>query len=177
MKKVVIHTDGGCHGNPGPGGWAAVLASGTHKKEISGGTPATTNNRMELQGAIEALRILKEPCEIEFYTDSQYVKNGVTSWIAGWKRNGWKTKAKEPVKNSDLWRELDSFVAKHKITWKWLKGHAGHAGNERCDELANLEMAKIEKSHTRAQLKALLAEFKERETAPNDDSQGDLLRK
>src|SRR5580692_5322404 len=107
MKAVTIHSDGGCHGNPGPGGWAAVLVHGAHRRELSGGAPATTNNRMELQAAIEALSALKEPCEVELFTDSQYVRNGVTSWIAGWKRNGWRTKSKAPVKNEDLWRQLD----------------------------------------------------------------------
>lgn len=158
MKKVVIHSDGGCHGNPGPGGWAAVLEYGKHKRELSGGAPATTNNRMELQAAIEALNALKESCEVAFYTDSEYVKNGIGGLIH-WKRNGWRTKAKTPVKNSDLWRALDLAAAKHKVTWHWLKGHAGHIGNERCDQLANEEIAKIKKTFTRDQLKSLLAEF------------------
>ena len=136
MKKVVIHSDGGCHGNPGPGGWAVVLAYGKHVRELNGGVPATTNNRMELQAAIEALHILKEPCEIDFHTDSQYVRQGISQWIAGWKRNGWRTSAKQPVKNADLWRELDAATAHHKIHWHWVKGHAGHTDNERCDELA-----------------------------------------
>ena len=159
MKKIIIHSDGGCHGNPGPGGWAAVLEYGGHRKELSGGVAATTNNRMELQAAIESLNALKEPCEVEFHTDSQYVKNGVTSWMFQWKRNGWRTKAKKPVKNADLWQALDAAVSKHKITWKWVKGHAGHAGNERCDELANLAIDGIKKKFTRAQLKELLTEF------------------
>lgn len=159
MKKVVIHSDGGCHGNPGPGGWAAVLEYGQHKRELSGGVPATTNNRMELQAAIEALRALKEPCAVEFYTDSEYVKNGVSGWLVNWKRNGWRTKSKKPVKNEDLWRALDSSVSKHKVEWHWLKGHAGHIGNERCDQLANEEIAKIKKTFSVEQLKALLAQF------------------
>jgi ribonuclease HI len=171
MKKVVIHSDGGCHGNPGPGGWAATLESGSHKRELSGGVPATTNNRMELQAAIEALAALKEPCEVEFYTDSQYVKDGVTAWIANWKRNGWKTQAKKPVKNEDLWRTLDPLVSRHKIKWHWLKGHAGHVGNERCDELANIEIAKIKKAFSPDELRESLATF----TAKNDPSQIDLL--
>jgi ribonuclease HI len=161
MKKVVIHSDGGCHGNPGPGAWAAILEHGQNKRELSGGAPATTNNRMELQAAIEALNALKEPCEVEFYTDSEYVKNGVTGWLVNWKRNGWRTKSKKPVKNEDLWRALDSSVANHKVKWHWLKGHAGHAGNERCDQLANEEIAKIKKLFTRDQLKTLLAQFSE----------------
>jgi len=163
MKKVVIHSDGGCHGNPGPGGWAAILEHGQNKRELSGGVPATTNNRMELQAAIEALNALKEPCEVAFYTDSEYVKNGVTGWLKNWKRNGWRTKSKKPVKNADLWRALDSSLENHKITWYWLKGHAGHAGNERCDQLANEEIAKIKKTFTRDQLKTLLAQFSARD--------------
>jgi ribonuclease HI len=159
MKNVVIHTDGGCQGNPGPGGWAAVLTYGEKTKEISGGVPATTNNRMELQAAIEALSALKEPCEVEFFTDSQYVRKGVTEWIWGWKKNGWVTKAKEPVKNADLWRVLDEQSRRHKITWRWLKGHAGHAGNERCDELAGAAIENIRRTHSREQLSAHLAEF------------------
>ena len=163
MKKIVVHSDGGCHGNPGPGGWAATLEYGAHQREVSGGAPATTNNRMELQAAIEALNALKEPCEVEFYTDSEYVKNGVTGWLANWKRNGWKTKAKKTVKNEDLWRLLDAAVSRHKIEWRWLKGHAGHAGNERCDQLANEEIAKIKKTFSADQLKELLAQFSARE--------------
>lgn len=159
MKKVIIHSDGGCHGNPGPGGWAAVLEHGKHRKELSGGVPATTNNRMELQAAIEAFGVLKEPCEVEFYTDSEYVKNGVTAWVYNWKRNGWRTKSKQPVKNEDLWRALDAQASRHKVVWHWLKGHAGHAGNERCDQLANAEIEKIKKAFTKAQLKELLRDF------------------
>ncbi|MBE2283910.1 MAG: ribonuclease HI [Prosthecobacter sp.] len=160
MKKIVIHSDGGCHGNPGPGGWAAVLAYGKHRREINGGVPATTNNRMELQAAIEALRILKEPCEIDFHTDSQYVRNGIREWIAGWKRNGWRTSTKQPVKNADLWQELDAATIRHKIQWHWVKGHAGHSDNERCDQLANEAIAKVKSSHTPAQLASLLEAFK-----------------
>ncbi len=160
MKKVTIHTDGGCQGNPGPGGWAAVLRYGEHKKELSGGAPATTNNRMELQAAVEALSALKMPCEVEFYTDSQYLRQGITAWLFSWKRNGWMTKDKKPVKNEDLWRALDSATAKHKVHWKWVKGHAGDAGNERCDELAGKQMDLIRKKYPPEQLKALLKEFK-----------------
>ncbi len=159
MKKVVIHSDGGCLGNPGPGGWAAVLACGARKREISGGIPATTNNRMELQAAIEALRALKEPCEVEFFTDSEYLRKGVTEWIRGWKRNGWVTKGRQPVKNADLWRALDAHLGPHKIAWRWLKGHAGHAGNERCDELARAAIDDVRRTHSREQLSACLAEF------------------
>jgi len=160
MKKVVIHSDGGCHGNPGPGGWAATLAYDRHIRELSGGEPATTNNRMELRAAIEALGALKEPCEVEFYTDSEYVKNGVTTWLASWKMNGWRTKAKQPVKNEDLWRALDTATSRHAVTWHWLKGHAGHDGNERCDLLANEAIANIKKSFNPEQLKAALDQVK-----------------
>lgn len=159
VKKIIIHTDGACQGNPGPGGWAVILECDGHTKELSGGAAATTNNRMELQAAIEALGALQEPCEVVFYTDSVYVKNGVTQWLANWKRNGWRTKAKTPVKNEDLWRAVDAAVAKHRIEWHWLKGHAGHAGNERCDVLAVEEIAKIRKLFKPEQLKEMLAEF------------------
>lgn len=162
MKKITIHSDGGCHGNPGPGGWAATLSYGSHCLEIRGGEPATTNNRMELCAAIEALNALKEPCKIEFFTDSEYVKNGVTAWIATWKMNGWRTKAKQPVKNEDLWRALDSAASRHEVKWHWLKGHAGHDGNERCDALANEAIAEIKKAFSPEQLKAALAAFKAR---------------
>lgn len=165
MKKVVIHSDGGCHGNPGPGGWATVLEYGQSKRELSGGIPATTNNRMELQAAIEALNALKEPCEVEFYTDSEYVRNGVSDWLSNWKKNGWRTKSKKSVKNEDLWRALDASMVKHKVDWRWLKGHAGHVGNERCDYLANQEIAKIKKTFSPDQLKSMLAQF----AAKNDD--------
>jgi ribonuclease HI len=159
MKKIVIHTDGGCHGNPGPGGWAATLAYGQHVREISGGEPATTNNRMEMQAAIKALEALKEPCEVEVFTDSSYLKDGITSWLVGWKKKGWRTKSKQPVKNEDLWRALDAAVSRHKVEWKWLKGHAGHAGNERCDQLANEEIAKLKQTRSADQLKAALDQF------------------
>ena len=158
-KKVVIHSDGGCHGNPGPGGWAAILECGKHRRELSGGVPATTNNRMELQAAIEALSALKEPCDVEFHTDSQYVKNGVSGWLSGWKHNGWKTKSKKPVKNDDLWRALDACASKHRIKWLWLKGHAGHNGNERCDQLATGEIIKIRQMFSPQQLDAMLSDF------------------
>ncbi len=166
MKKIIIHSDGGCHGNPGPGGWAAVLSHGSHTREISGGDPATTNNRMELLAAMEALKILKTPREVEFHTDSTYLKNGISTWLPIWKRNGWRTTAKKAVKNDDLWRSLDLLVPLHHITWKWVKGHAGHAGNERCDALANEEIAKIKNSFTPAQLKELLTQFLARNEEP-----------
>ncbi len=137
MKRVVLITDGSCLGNPGPGGWASILRYNGKKKEIFGSEPRTTNNRMELKAAVEGLRALKAPCEVEIVTDSQYLKNGITQWIARWKRNGWKTSTKAPVVNQDLWRELDEQVARHKTEWAWTKGHASHEDNNRCDELAN----------------------------------------
>ena len=170
-KKVIIHTDGGSEGNPGPGGWAAVLQYGPRTKEISGGEPATTNNRMELQAAIAALSRLKEPCEIELFTDSEYLREGITSWITGWKARGWQTMDKKPVKNDDLWRKLDELAARHQITWRWLKGHAGHPLNERCDQLVGMEIAKIRKQFTPAKLSALLAEFEQQRSPKKDQIQ------
>jgi ribonuclease HI len=167
VKKVTIHTDGACHGNPGPGGWAAVLQFGPHTRELSGGSPATTNNRMELQAAIEALAALKEACEVDFFTDSEYLRQGVSGWIWNWKRNGWRTKDKKPVKNDDLWRALDIAVSRHKITWHWVKGHAGNVGNELCDKLATSAIEQIKKTHTKEQLKELLKEFKSAESKSN----------
>ena len=139
--KVIIHTDGACSGNPGPGGWGAILEYGRHTRELKGGEALTTNNKMELTAAIEALTALKRPCEVEIHTDSQYVKNGVQSWMNGWKRNGWKTADKKPVKNLELWQALDEATKRHTIEWKWVKGHAGHELNERADQLANEGMA------------------------------------
>jgi len=159
MKEVVVHTDGGCRGNPGPGGWAAVLTCGPHRKEISGGALATTNNRMELQAAIEALSSLKQPCAVEMHTDSKYVQNGISAWLAGWKANGWVTKSKQPVKNADLWRQLDAKASLHRVTWRWVKGHAGHEINERCDLLANQAMDKILAAYSREQLAEHLRTF------------------
>jgi ribonuclease HI len=136
MKKIQLITDGACLGNPGPGGWACILRFGDKKKEMFGSEAQTTNNRMELTAAMEGLRALKEPCDVEVVTDSQYVKNGITQWIHGWKRNGWKTASKKPVVNQDLWTELDHLASKHKLHWTWTKGHADHDDNNRCDELA-----------------------------------------
>lgn len=136
-QTVYIYTDGACKGNPGVGGWGALLRYGQHEKELLGGAAETTNNRMELTAVIEALRALKRSSRVQICTDSQYVKNGMESWIHGWKRNGWKTAAKQPVKNADLWRELDEQVAAHDVVWTWVKGHAGHTENERADALAN----------------------------------------
>ena len=136
MKSVQLITDGACIGNPGPGGWACVLRFGDHKREFFGSEPETTNNRMELTAAIEGLKSIKEPCDVEVVTDSEYVKNGITKWIHGWKRNGWMTSAKKPVVNRDLWEELERQVSAHKTRWTWTKGHADHEDNNRCDELA-----------------------------------------
>jgi ribonuclease HI len=136
MKKVQVITDGSCLGNPGPGGWACILRFGDTKREMYGSEPQTTNNRMELQAAVEGLRALKERCEVEIITDSNYVKNGITEWIHKWKRNGWQTGAKKPVVNQDLWHDLDEQVSRHQMEWQWTKGHASHADNNRCDELA-----------------------------------------
>ncbi|WP_374764383.1 ribonuclease HI [Yunchengibacter salinarum] len=133
---VDIYTDGACSGNPGPGGWGAVLLYQGHEKDLYGGAPDTTNNRMELQAAIEALNALKRSCHVRLHTDSTYVRNGITQWLEGWKAKGWKTAAKKPVKNEDLWRALDDAARRHRIEWIWVKGHAGDAGNERADALA-----------------------------------------
>jgi ribonuclease HI len=135
-KKVQLITDGACIGNPGPGGWACILRYKEMKKECYGSEQHTTNNRMELTAAVRGLEALKEPCDVEIVTDSQYVKNGITQWIHGWKSNGWKTKDKKPVLNQDLWQELDAQVQRHTTTWEWTKGHANHEDNNRCDELA-----------------------------------------
>ena len=140
-NKIIIHTDGACSGNPGPGGWGAILEYNGTRKELSGGEAETTNNRMELMGAIMALESIKRPCKVEMHVDSAYVKDGITKWIHGWKRNGWKTADKKPVKNVELWQRLDKALAAHDVSWHWVKGHAGHAENERADELARAGMA------------------------------------
>jgi ribonuclease HI len=134
--QVTIYTDGACSGNPGPGGWGAILISGSHMKEIMGGERETTNNRMELMAAIQALESLKKPCAVDLHTDSQYVMKGISEWIHGWKKRGWTTADKKPVKNDDLWRRLDAARLRHQVKWNWVKGHAGHELNERADELA-----------------------------------------
>jgi ribonuclease HI len=137
MSEVVIYADGACKGNPGPGGWGVLLKSGAHVKELFGGERLTTNNRMELTAVIEALASLKRPCQVTVFTDSVYVKDGITKWIHGWKQRGWTTADKKPVKNVELWQRLDTLNAGHKVTWRWVKGHAGDPGNERADQLAN----------------------------------------
>lgn len=137
MKRVVIYSDGACRGNPGPGGWGAILEWGDAERVLSGAEADTTNNRMELKAAIEALRSLKRRCLVDVYTDSEYLRRGVKEWLATWKRNGWKTSARKPVKNIDLWQELDELAAAHDINWHWVKGHSGHPGNERADRVAN----------------------------------------
>jgi ribonuclease HI len=146
---VVIHTDGACSGNPGPGGWGAILEWGGRRREIRGGEPHTTNNRMELMAAISALETLKRPCEVDLHTDSQYLRQGIMSWIQGWKRNGWKTADKKPVKNIDLWQRLDAAIARHTVHWHWVKGHSGHDLNERADELAREAIAEIRAGRAR----------------------------
>jgi ribonuclease HI len=140
LSRVEIWTDGACSGNPGPGGWGAILRFGEREKELCGGEQLTTNNRMELTAAISALEALKRPCEVDLHTDSQYLRQGVTGWMFGWKKNGWRTADRKPVKNEDLWRRLDEATGRHKIDWRWVKGHAGDEMNERADELARAGM-------------------------------------
>ena len=144
--EVVIYTDGACSGNPGPGGWGAILMAHGKRKELCGGEAHTTNNRMELMGAIAALEALKRPCTVELHTDSNYLRDGISKWINGWKRNGWMTADKKPVKNAELWQRLDAARKTHKVEWKWVKGHAGHPENERADELARQGMAEFKRS-------------------------------
>ena len=146
QEEVDIYTDGACSGNPGPGGWGAILRSGTHEKEIWGGEPATTNNRMELLAVIRALNTLKRSVNVRVHTDSQYVQKGISEWIHGWKARGWKTAAKEPVKNADLWRALDEARDRHQVKWLWVRGHSGHAENERADELARRGVDAVRKT-------------------------------
>ena len=143
-KTVSLYTDGACKGNPGKGGWGVLMRYGSHEKELFGGEAHTTNNRMELTAIIQGLAAIKRPCAVVIYTDSQYVKNGMEQWIHGWKKNGWKTASKQPVKNEDLWQQLDRLAAQHQIQWQWVRGHAGHAENERADALANQGVASVE---------------------------------
>ena len=143
MKRVDLFTDGACKGNPGPGGWGALLRKGATEKELSGAETDTTNNRMEMTAAIEALSALKRPCTVDLYTDSKYMIDGITKWLPGWQKRGWKTADKKPVKNEDLWRRLSELNARHRVTWHWVKGHSGHAENERVDQLASEAAASI----------------------------------
>ena len=142
-EEVIIYTDGACSGNPGPGGWGAVMIYGEHRKEIYGGEETTTNNRMELMAAIQALNALNKNCKVELYTDSNYVRQGITQWIHGWKRNGWKNSQKKPVKNAELWQELEAAQERHSVNWHWVKGHSGHPENERADELARMGVTSL----------------------------------
>jgi ribonuclease HI len=159
MKEVVIYSDGACKGNPGPGGWAAILRYNGAEREISGGVPATTNNRMELQAAIEALRTLKEPCKIYFYTDSAYLQNGVTKWIQQWITRSWLTKGSTSVRNQELWQELHRLTEPHTVVWRWIRGHSKIRDNSRCDRLARLEIANINRTFNDRVLKDKLADF------------------
>ena len=168
MKKVAIYSDGGCDPNPGPGGWAVILHYGKHRRELSGFALATTNNRMELRAAIEGLSALKEPCQVSLYTDSEYLKNGITAWVSAWKRNGWKAKDKKPVKNVDLWKRLDELAQKHHVAWHWVRGHSGHAQNERCDQLATAAIQTARRTHSREQLTRALIAFREQQDADDD---------
>lgn len=144
-KRVRLYGDGSCHGNPGPGGWGTILEYGPRSRELSGGHPATTNNRMELTAVLEGLRALKQPCVVDVWTDSRYVVDGMKSWLAGWKSRGWKTASRQPVKNEDLWRALDEEAGRHhRVAWHWVRGHDGHPQNERCDELANAAIHRLE---------------------------------
>lgn len=169
MKKILIYTDGACLRNPGPGGWAAILECEGVRKELAGGEIATTNNRMELQAAIQALSALKEPCDIDLFTDSEYLREGITKWIQGWKARGWKKK----VKNKDLWQALDAVAAEHKVAWHWVRGHSGHPENERCDFLAMQEAERLNRGNTPEQLSNALAEFEKARSQSRD--QGELL--
>ena len=137
QSPVLMWTDGACKGNPGVGGWGVLMRYGDHRKELFGGDPLTTNNRMELTAVIQGLRALSRPCQVDLHVDSAYVMNGIQKWLPGWKRNGWRTADKKPVKNAELWRELDEEIARHQVTWTWVKGHSGDEGNERADQLAN----------------------------------------
>lgn len=148
--EVVIYTDGACSGNPGPGGWGAILMAGVHRRELKGGEAHTTNNRMELMAAIKALEALKGPSKVDLHTDSQYVRNGIMSWIHSWKRKGWRTADNKPVKNAELWQQLDTARLRHEIDWHWVKGHAGHPENERADELAREAIAEMRQAARKA---------------------------
>jgi ribonuclease HI len=148
VKRVTLYTDGACRGNPGPGGWGAVLEHGRHRRELLGAEPATTNNRMELRAAIEGLRALSEACEVDLATDSTYVMKGITEWLQAWKARGWKTAARKPVANADLWQELEQEASRHRVHWRWVKGHSGDVGNERADALANAAIDAMQAGRT-----------------------------
>ena len=165
MKEVTVYTDGGCLGNPGPGGWAAVLLYGGRMRQISGGEPATTNNRMELRAAIEALAALNQPCQVRVFSDSRYVRDGITLWIKTWKRRGWIGRNKQPIKNVDLWRLLDEAAGRHRVAWEWLRGHAGHEYNERCHELARVQIDAMQRAYTPARLGNRLETFRQEQSA------------
>ncbi|MDA7916158.1 ribonuclease HI [Verrucomicrobia bacterium] len=171
MKEITIYTDGACSGNPGPGGWGTVLIYGEHRRELSGGCPATTNNRMELQAAIEGLKALNETCKVKLYTDSTYVKDGITKWVKGWRVRGWITAAKKPVKNVDLWKQLDAETKRHTVKWHWVKGHVGVPENERCDELGRGEVDKVRQKFTKNQLKEMKKAFQN----PSEEKSDSLL--
>jgi len=173
LKKITIHTDGACDGNPGPGGWAALLRYGEHVRELAGGEPATTNNRMVLQAAISGLAALKEDCEVVLFNDSEYLRQGITECLPRWRANNWRTADRKPLKNDDLWRQLYEMASRHRVTWQWLKGHAGHPENERCDQLAREEVVKIRRHYSPEKL----VELREAFIASRDpnSSQGSLL--
>ncbi|HSW44480.1 MAG TPA: ribonuclease HI [Phycisphaerae bacterium] len=158
MKKITVYSDGACQGNPGPGGWGAVLLYGKARREISGACPATTNNRMELTAAIEALKAIKEPCQVDFYTDSQYVQLGMRDWLPKWKASGWR-RGKKPVKNLDLWQTLDTEASRHKITWHWVRGHSDNPENERCDRLATQAIDRLRADIGQDAIRAALRDF------------------
>lgn len=167
MKRVIVYTDGGCHGNPGPGGWAAILRFGSHVRLLSGAELATTNNRMELVSAIAALSALKEPCQVDLHTDSQYLRQGITKWLRLWKHNNWQTAERQPVKNKDLWCQLDAAQQRHRVTWHWVKGHAGHADNEQCDRAAAEALSKLRSEYTALELAEALQAFLVAQKNPN----------
>lgn len=158
--SVTLYTDGGCQGNPGPGAWACVVLYQKHAWELSGAEPATTNNRMEIQAAIRGFRALNRPCNVQVFTDSDYLRQGITTWIEGWRRRGWRTKEGGPVKNQDLWSELDSLARIHEVDWQWLKGHAGHRWNERCDSLATRAIERLRSEVSPGQLAEALERFR-----------------
>lgn len=164
---TTIYTDGACEGNPGVGAWAAIISSDAEgERALSGGAPATTNNRMELTAAIEALRALSGRRTVLLYTDSEYLRNGITAWLANWKRRGWRTASRQPVKNADLWRELDALNERHDVSWHWVRGHAGNPQNERADRLANTEIRRIKRTTDPAELRRLLRAFREEAATP-----------